>query len=144
MRSTTAEFFLDTNILLYAVSTASRESSKAETALHLLDSVEFGLSTQVLQEFYAVATGKLRQQLSAAAGMRLVEQWSTHPLCIVDEHIILAAIRLQQHYRISYWDAAIVAAAHELKARIVYSEDFQHQQFYGDVQVINPFIAAKA
>jgi predicted nucleic acid-binding protein len=96
MRSTTAEFFLDTNILLYAISTLPGESRKAETALQLVHTLEFGLSTQVLQEFYAVATTKLRHRLDARDAMRLVQQWSKQPLCVVDAHVITAAMRVQQ------------------------------------------------
>jgi predicted nucleic acid-binding protein len=143
MRSTTAEFFLDTNILLYAISTLPLESRKADTALQLVHTLEFGLSTQVLQEFYAVATTKLRHRLAAGDAMRLVQQWSKQPLCVVDAHVITAAMHLQQSYQLSYWDAAILAAAHEINARVIYTEDFQHGRRYGSVEVINPFLPAR-
>jgi predicted nucleic acid-binding protein len=68
---------------------------------------------------------------------------SEHPFCIVDENTIFSAVGLQQQYQLSYWDAAILAAAHELNSRIVYSENLKHEQFYGEVQVINPFLAPK-
>ncbi len=42
-------------------------------------------------------------------------------------------------YTISYWDAAIVAAAEALGAHTVYSEDFNDEQHYGRVRVVNPF-----
>jgi predicted nucleic acid-binding protein len=42
-------------------------------------------------------------------------------------------------YQLSYWDAAIIAAAEALGARDLYSEDMNHGQIYGSVRVINPF-----
>ncbi len=47
---------------------------------------------------------------------------------------------IRERYQISYWDAAIVAAAAELGCSALYSEDLSHGQFYGTVQVINPFV----
>ena len=41
---------------------------------------------------------------------------------------------------ISYWDAAILAAARALGSETVYSEDLNAGQRYGRVQVINPFV----
>jgi predicted nucleic acid-binding protein len=43
-------------------------------------------------------------------------------------------------YGISYWDATIIAAAHALGAKILYTEDLNDGQRYGDVQVVNPFV----
>jgi predicted nucleic acid-binding protein len=48
--------FVDTNILLYAVSNVPEESSKSRVALDLLESDDLCLSIQVLQEFYVQAT----------------------------------------------------------------------------------------
>ncbi|MGH9483108.1 MAG: hypothetical protein ACRD1L_13550 [Terriglobales bacterium] len=42
-------------------------------------------------------------------------------------------------YAVSYWDAAILAAAEALGAHTVYSEDLNHGQRYGQVRVLNPF-----
>ena len=43
--------FLDTNVLIYAVSSSPAESGKKEKALELIQHADFGLSAQVLQEF---------------------------------------------------------------------------------------------
>jgi predicted nucleic acid-binding protein len=51
------------------------------------------------------------------------------------------AIGLSARYQVSYWDAAILAAAEELGASVVYSEDFSHDRSYGSIRVVNPFIA---
>jgi predicted nucleic acid-binding protein len=49
------------------------------------------------------------------------------------------ALQLKSRYRISYWDAAVVAGAHRLGASVLLSEDLAHGQNYGGVRVINPF-----
>jgi predicted nucleic acid-binding protein len=43
--------FVDTNILLYAISTAPKERGKARTARAILEAEDLALSVQVLQEF---------------------------------------------------------------------------------------------
>ena len=48
--------FVDTNVLLYAVSTAPAEAAKAGAARGLLEADDLALSAQVLQEFYVQAT----------------------------------------------------------------------------------------
>ena len=48
--------FVDTNVLIYAVSAAPEDGAKRRRSLALLDSPELALSVQVLQEFYVQAT----------------------------------------------------------------------------------------
>ena len=50
-------------------------------------------------------------------------------------------MELKNRHQISYWDAAIIAAAKELGATIIYSEDLAHGHSYEDIKVINPFLA---
>ncbi len=45
--------FIDTNILLYSISTSRTEVAKHRLAVDLLESNDLALSVQVLQEFYA-------------------------------------------------------------------------------------------
>lgn len=48
--------FLDTNVLIYAVSTAEEDAGKRSHALELLGTPDLALSVQVLQEFYVQST----------------------------------------------------------------------------------------
>ena len=50
-----------------------------------------------------------------------------------------AASFSRQRSKLDYWDAAIIAAAQRLGARILYTEDLNHDQLYGSVRVMNPF-----
>ena len=48
--------FIDTNVLLYAISRDAAEQDKAKRASDLLADHDLALSVQVLQEFYVQAT----------------------------------------------------------------------------------------
>ena len=57
----------------------------------------------------------------------------------IDHHLVRIAIELSERYAISYWDAAILAAAAAMGAHTLYSEDLNDGQQYGQVRVVNPF-----
>ena len=63
--------FVDTNILLYAISRDPAEQDKAKRANEILSGADLGLSVQVLQEFYVQATraaGRTRSRTSKPSG----------------------------------------------------------------------------
>ena len=135
----TAKVFFDTNVLVYAALGAGRDEPKRKRALGLIESEEFGTSAQVLQEFFVTVVQKAARPLSAAQALEWIEQWSVFPCQAIDHRLVRIAIVQSERYRISYWDAAILAAAEALGARIVYSEDLNDKQQYGSVRVVNPF-----
>lgn len=49
------------------------------------------------------------------------------------------AFLISRRYGVHPYDAAVLAAAAELGASTLYSEDLNHGQVYGGVKVINPF-----
>lgn len=49
------------------------------------------------------------------------------------------AIRLQNRFRISFWDAMIVASAQQLDCITLWSEDLNPGQIFDQLQVRNPF-----
>lgn len=138
-----AEVFLDTNVLLYSISKLPEEASKQRIADTLATTLEFGTSAQVCQEFYVVATGKMKHSVTPAAAEEFLRKLMNCPFVPTDAELIQTAIELRQRFQISYWDAAIVAAAQRLGAKTIYSEDLSHGQHYGSVQVVNPFLVAK-
>lgn len=135
--------FVDTNILLYAVSRDHEEHHKAERARGLLAERDLALSVQVLQEFYVQATREGRPDpLSHAQATKLVEALLRFPLAETTRRTVLAAMATRNRFRISYWDAAILEAARSLGCEVVLSEDLSDGQDYGGVRVENPFRAA--
>ncbi|PWU01812.1 MAG: VapC toxin family PIN domain ribonuclease [Terriglobia bacterium] len=135
----TARVFLDTNVLVYAALGTGKDERKRERALELIESEDFGTSAQVLQEFFVTVVKKAARPLPAREALEWIEQWSAFPCQAVDHQLVRIAIELSERYAISYWDAAILAAAEALGAHTVYSEDLNDGQRYGQVRVINPF-----
>jgi predicted nucleic acid-binding protein len=52
--------------------------------------------------------------------------------------------RIQDRYRISFWDALIVAAAKSASCRYLLTEDLQADQELDAVIVVNPFLRGPA
>jgi predicted nucleic acid-binding protein len=135
----TAEVFFDTNVLVYAAVGSGPDEAKRKRALALIDSEDFGLSAQVLQEFYVTVVRKAARPLSPLEAMEWIEQWAAFPCAAIDDRLVRIAIESSVRYGISYWDAAVLAAAEALGAETVYSEDLSHGRRYGAVRVVNPF-----
>lgn len=136
-----AECFLDSNVLVYAAAGRNAETAKRKRALALIENEDFGLSAQVLQEFYVTVVRKIAVPLAAEHALEWIEQLEAFPCATIDASLVKIAIELSERYKISYWDAAIIAAADVLGAKTVYSEDLNDQQVYGRVRVRNPFVA---
>jgi len=134
-----ASVFFDTNVLVYAAIGTGKDEQKRKRALELIDAEDFGTSAQVLQEFFVTVVKKAARPLSAALAMEWIEQWVAFPCQAVDHQLVRIAVELSERYAISYWDAAILAAAEALGARTVYSEDLNDGQHYRSVRVVNPF-----
>jgi predicted nucleic acid-binding protein len=132
--------FVDTNVLLYAVSTAPSEAPKARVARGLLDADDLALSVQVLQEFYVQATRSNRaDRLSHEQAALLLESWLRFPVQETTVPLLRGALELRRRHRLSYWDAAIVEAARLLECDTLLSEDLAHGRAYEGVRVVNPF-----
>jgi predicted nucleic acid-binding protein len=134
-----AKVFFDTNVLVYAAVGTGREERKRKRALDLIQSEDFGTSAQVLQEFFVTVVRKALRPLSAAEALEWIEQWAAFPCQPIDRELVQIAVALSARFAISYWDAAILAAAEALGAHTVYSEDLNDRQHYGQVRVVNPF-----
>jgi predicted nucleic acid-binding protein len=135
----TARVFFDTNVLVYAALGGGMDEPKRTRALALIDTEDFGTSAQVLQEFYVTVVRKASRPLSPAQALQWIEQWTAFPCQEIDHRLVRIGVLYSVRYAISYWDAAIVAAAEALGAHTLYSEDLSHGQQYGQVRVVNPF-----
>ena len=132
--------FVDTNVLLYAVSSLSENAVKRQISLDLLAEEELSISVQVLQEFYYQATRPSRPDaISQSEALRFIESLGDIPVQPMTVEIFTQAVEISQRFVLSYWDGAILAAARALGCDAVYSEDMSHQQDYDGLRVINPF-----
>ena len=131
--------FLDTNVLIYADDLDSPE--KREQALSLFEAACLDgtgvVSTQVLQEYFVVATRKLG--ISASLARRKVELIARLDTVVLGVSDILAATDLHRLHELSFWDALIVRAAQEAGCRVLYSEDLHHGWVLDGLQIENPF-----
>ena len=134
--------FVDTNVLIYAVSLDPRDAIKRRLALELLDEEDLAISVQVLQEFYSQATRVTRpipiSHDDAIKFLQPILKFQIHPVSLEVFH---SAIAISQRFQLSYWDGAILAAARALGCDAVYSEDMSSEQDYDGLRVINPFAA---
>ncbi|MGE5361547.1 MAG: PIN domain-containing protein [Bacteroidales bacterium] len=132
--------FVDTNVLLYAISTASEEAPKARVARAILERADLALSVQVLQEFYVQATRSTRtERLDPRQATLLIESWLRFPVQETTVPLLLAAAATASRHRVSYWDAAIVEAARTLGCARILSEDLSDGRDFDGVRVENPF-----
>jgi predicted nucleic acid-binding protein len=134
-----AEALLDSNVLVYALPRLPEEPAKQARARELIASTQFGLSFQVFQEVFVTATRKLAVPLAPEAALRFLEPFLAFPFVSGTIGLFQDAARLSVRFQIHYHDAAILAAARELGAALVYSEDMAHGQDYDGVKVVNPF-----
>jgi predicted nucleic acid-binding protein len=138
-----AEVFVDTNVLLYSIDEDAASASKRERAQQLLLSERWGWSVQVAAEFFVNATSAKRPfRLAAADAAALVEAWFAFPTVELTPALFRAAVRVRERFELSYWDAAILAAAKQLGCRVVFSEDLNDGQDHDGVTVVNPFKGA--
>ena len=136
----TAQYFIDTNVLLYAASGAHEDLAKKAVARQVLAQADIGFSAQVMQEFYYAAVRKERLAITHDQSLKILEALSPFPVLPIDRELVLNAIEIKVRYRLSYWDAAIIAAARRLGCDVLYSEDLSHGQDYDGVKVVNPFL----
>ena len=133
--------FVDTNVLIYAhdLSAGEKHSRARDLIRGLWQSGQGCLSIQVLQEFYVNVTQKVARPLAPEQAGQIIADlaaWQVHRPAVED---ILDAIGLQERYRISFWDAMIVASAAQMGCQTIWSEDLNPGQVYGQVAVQNPF-----
>ncbi len=131
--------FLDTNVLIYAALGRFAEPAKYERARMLIAETNFGLSSQVLQEFFVNVTRKSDKPFTTDHAITWLDALIDRPCAAIDRELVVEAARVADRHKISYWDSALIAAATRMGAPVLYTEDLNHGQIYGPVRVENPF-----
>ncbi len=122
--------FIDTNVLLYAASTDPAEISKQTEARRLLSRGAFAFSVQVAQEFFVNATRKLTPVLSGSDALTFLKGINPTTVLPLNYELFEDATKIQERFQISYWDAAVIAAAKRLNCDTLSSEDLSDGQSY--------------
>jgi len=116
----TANVFVDINVLICAVDDADLPKQQAVQAWRdwLWETNRGRISFQVLQEFYANA---IKKQPSAQIDIRkeIGDLMSWQPVTL-DATLIVRAWKIEDRYRISFWDSLIVAAAKVADCRYLF------------------------
>ena len=137
----TARSFMDTNVLVYAYD--RRDISKRSQARELLttgiEDETAVISVQVLGEFFTVVTQRIQNPLSTEEAREAVNLIGILPVMALDLAMVRRAISTLLRYRISYWDALIIAAAERAGCARIFSEDLNPGQSYHGIVVVNPF-----
>jgi predicted nucleic acid-binding protein len=136
----TDKIFIDSNIFLYTLDRSNKE--KRDTAAELLQRAandhRIFISTQVLNEVYAVAVRKLGvEPLDAKEFIKWLKEFD---VVIISSELIESAIDCSILTRINYWDALMFAAAESAKCDLLWTEDLQHGSVVRGVRVANPFL----
>ncbi|PXX66664.1 putative nucleic acid-binding protein [Nocardia tenerifensis] len=135
--------FVDTNILFYAYDSGSddpRNEIAREVLADLWDREVGLLSTQVLQEFYSVATRKFKTKLSPAELRRIIALYSEWCIRDTDPLMVLNASFLAEQHTVSWYDALIIEAASRSGAKYLLTEDLQHGRDFCGLEIRNPFL----
>ena len=132
--------FVDTNVLLYAISRDPAEQGKAKRANDILADRELALSVQVLQELYVQATRVSRPDpITHQQAARLIDSFRRFPVQDMTSAILLAALDTRWRFKLSYRDSAIIEASRAMGCTEVLSEDLGDGQDYAGIRVVNPF-----
>jgi len=135
--------FLDTNVLVYAAIGKGPEERKKRIAQDLLKTTDFGVSTQIMAEFYATIVRKAEPPLPEMD----IDLWLTslsQRTCLpIDVALVRRGVSISRRYKFSYWDGAIIAAAERMGAETLYTEDLNDGQAYGAVTACNPFAESR-
>lgn len=137
-----APVFVDTNVLIYALDAADPKKQRAARVwrAELWKARRGRLSFQVLQEFFAKVTQKWPAARDPArAEIRDLLAWRPVPL---DAAVLERGWKIQDRYRLSFWDALILAAAKAAGCRYLLTEDLHAGQELDGVLVVNPFAMA--
>jgi predicted nucleic acid-binding protein len=134
-------FFLDTNILVYSVDLNSPNKQVLANNLvrNAIESRRGVISYQVVQEFFSVAFRFQTPMELDDAERYLATTLRSLPVVHSSYALFVRALQLNRHNSLSWYDSLIVAAALEVECGILYSEDFQDQQQFGKLKVVNPF-----
>jgi predicted nucleic acid-binding protein len=137
-----AAVFVDTHVLLY-----SEDGADASRQRHAIDWLQAlwtrrsgRLSTQVLNEFYAMATRLIQPAMPAGDARAEVRRYQRWQPWAIDHATVEAAWSVESRFGLNYRDALIVASAQQQGCEILLTENLPHDQQIDGVRIINPFI----
>src|ERR1035437_924624 len=136
-------FFLDTNIFVYSFDQSAAAKAQRATQLirEALTTQKGVISYQVVQEFFNVALRRFSQPMQAADAEQYLSTVFRPLLSVHSSQALYAeALHLHAQSGLSWYDALIISAAIQARCDLLFTEDLQHGQRFGILQVRNPFL----
>ncbi len=90
-------------------------------------------------EFFVVVTKKIKEPLAPASALKIIDTLGILSLVDMDHRLVLKVITKHLQYKISYWDALIVAAAKRSGCNTLLTEDLKDEELYNGVKAHNSF-----
>ncbi len=136
----TEKYFVDTNVFVYARDKFDEEKREKSLTLirKLLENNSGVISTQVITELSSVLSRKYSVPDDIIKSE--VDKLLLWQPVIIDKIVLEFGLMLREQYKLSYWDAWIVAAANISECSYVLTEDLSHGARYHDVLIQNPYI----
>jgi predicted nucleic acid-binding protein len=136
------KYFLDTNILVYLVDqSSSNQKVSQHIVLNALRSGNGIISSQVIQEFLNLATGKFFIKFKSTDITNFLNE-ILFPLCLVypDFELFESALDIKAETHYSFYDSLIIAAALRANCGVLYTEDMQSGQSVRGLEIVNPYL----
>ena len=133
-----SKVFLDTNILIYTLD--SHDQLKQDRSRSLLRTIQDKnngvISTQIMQEFYVVATKRL--SVKAQIAKNILHSFENFEVVQINPPLIQQAIDCSIIHQLSFWDALVIVSAESAKSDQLWTEDLNSGQVIRGVIIDNP------
>jgi len=135
-----SKIFIDTNILVYTLDQKNIEKRDAARVIvkKVVESHLPVISTQVIQEFFVVASSKLKAD--SIVVKNIIHNFHNMEIVNNDLDLIEQAIDISVLSQLSFWDSLIIASAEKANCEYVLSEDLNSRQNYRGIKMLNPFL----
>ena len=139
MNYTKGKIFIDTNVLIYSQNNneAEKQSACRKVISNIADSNLLVISTQVMQEYYNVAT--LKMGIEKLLAKKTVKMFDVYEIVTIQPSIIFKAMDIHVLNQLSFWDSLIISAAKSANCTMVLTEDMNDGQVIEGVKIQNPF-----
>ncbi len=137
-----ARFFLDTNLFVYSLDASAASKARRSTQLirEAIATRNGIVSYQVVQEFFNVAFRRFTPPMTIVEAEQYLATVFRPLLAIHSSHALYAeALHLRNRYRLPWYDSLIVSGAIQAECTVLYTEDMQNGQKFGELRIENPF-----
>jgi predicted nucleic acid-binding protein len=136
-------FFLDTNIFVYSFDQGAALKARKATELirNALTTQKGVISYQVVREFFNVALRHFSRPMQSADAEQYLSTVFRPLLAVHSSQALYAeALHLHAQSGLSWYDSLIVSSAIQARCELLFTENIQHGQQFGSLQVRNPFL----